>query len=514
MALMRSIGSAWIAQACACLLVGLLPQCSWAGEQTQSASSALLPLSVERYIALDPDAPFSVNAACAAWAGLERSGRRAGVAAAPTPGAFAPLILFPNRATSPAKLARAVVGRASAEHTATTVVVQVPDIASRRALRDWLASLPVEYAEPDCDGPNFATTSNEPARGVQLTSEACWSESARAAFPNDPCITSLWGHHAIGWTPDIASRSKRRTVAVIDSGIDAQHEDLVGAIASPRRLAWWSERSSPIAGEVSDARCRGPAGCYPHGTQMAGTIAGRMNNGVGLAGVAPNSQLLPIRIARVDHGNLMRLSSIAAAIDLAAEWGADVINVSAKWPVDSRAVREALQRATGPGADPKRLVVTGYTVSFGTQDQLVEGYPSRYRYMPGVIAAAPGGPLNADSAATWRRTALPLDGPITAPGVDIVVTTTQNANGGYAVSQAAGASSAAAYTSGAIALIWGTPPLDKCGAREIKRLLFCRSRSTNHSRYPWINVDFLQEMAKLPATSSCSDALAAAGCTD
>jgi hypothetical protein len=247
---------------------------------------------------------------------------------------------------------------------------------------------------------------------------------------------------------------------------------------------------------------------------MAGTIAGRMNNGVGLAGVAPNSQLLPIRIARVEHGNLMRLSSIAAAIDVAAKWGADVINVSAKWPVDSRAVREALERATGPTTAPTRLVVTGYTVNFGANDELVESYPSRYRYLPGVIAAAPGSPIDtADPSAVTQMRAR-SDGPITAPGVDIVVTTTQNAHGGYVLSQAAGASSAAAYTSGAIALIWGTAPLDRCGAREIKRLLFCRSRTTNHSRYPWINVEFLQEMSRLPASASCADALAALGCAN
>jgi hypothetical protein len=455
-----------------------------------------------------------VNLACASWAGLDDRDRRTRVSPAEFgPKALAPLILFPQAGTTAGELAQRVrqeraVGKIAT--TATTVALERDSLTSRE-LRQWLEQLPIEYAEPDCDGPNFATTSAELPRASTGDASRCWMDAARSNFPNDPCINDLWGHQAIGWTADIASRSKPRLVAVIDSGVDAAHEDLAGAIRSSRRLRRFADHVS----EVTDASCRGAGGCYPHGTQMAGTIAGRMNNGVGLAGVAPNSQLIPIRIARVDHGNLMRLSSIAAAIEVAADSGADVINVSAKWPVDSRAVREAIIHATGGASDkPKRLLVTGYTVSFGSGDELVEGYPSKYRYLPGVIAAAPGVRFSARDVVTRARDSDPSDGPIMAPGVDIVVTTTQNASGAYAVSQAAGASSAAAYTSGAIALVWGTAPLNKCNALEIKRLLFCRSRATNQTKYPWINVEFLQEMARLPASTSCAAALAAAGCAN
>jgi subtilisin family serine protease len=123
---------------------------------------------------------------------------------------------------------------------------------------------------------------------------------------------------------------------------------------------------------------------------MAGTIAGRMNNRVGVAGVAPNSKLLPLLITRVEHGNLMRLSSIAAAIERAADAGSHIINVSAKWPVDSRAVSEAIARATSGRRGVERLLVTGYATSFDAADRVIEGYPSRYRCLPGVLAAVPG----------------------------------------------------------------------------------------------------------------------------
>jgi hypothetical protein len=96
--------------------------------------------------------------------------------------------------------------------------------------------------------------------------------------------------------------------------------------------------------------------------------------------------------------------------------------------------------------------------------------------------------------------------------VDIVVTTTENSERGYALSGAAGASSAAAYVSGAVALIWGSPPLDKCDAQQIKQLLFCRSKSSDSTRYPWIHVEFLRELADVDPGSDCRAALELLGC--
>ena len=104
------------------------------------------------------------------------------------------------------------------------------------------------------------------------------------------------------------------------------------------------------------------------------------------------------------------------------------------------------------------------------------------------------------------------DGRIQAPGVDIVVTTTENSERGYALSGSAGASSAAAYVSGAVALVWGSPPLNKCDAQQIKQLLFCRSKSSDSTRYPWVNVEFLRELANLDPGADCQSAMAALAC--
>ena len=244
---------------------------------------------------------------------------------------------------------------------------------------------------------------------------------------------------------------------------------------------------------------------------MAGTIGGRMDNGIGVAGVAPNSQLLPIVISRVEHGTLGRLSTIARGIEAAARGRADVINISAKWPVDSRAISAAILVAVGGNAAQRRLIVTGYATALDTDDSVREYFPSQYRCLPGVIAAVPAD-MRGRELFNPKGQPNANDGRIQAPGVDIVVTTTENSERGYALSGAAGASSAAAYVSGAVALAWGSPPLNTCDAQQIKELLFCRSKSSDSSRYPWINVDFLRELANVEPGANCKVAMEQLGC--
>jgi subtilisin family serine protease len=298
-----------------------------------------------------------------------------------------------------------------------------------------------------------------------------------------------------------------RLVAVLDSGIDANHSDLSLNVIQRVGL----NEPAHSQGRMLNQLCATSGRCYPHGTEMAGTIGGRMNNGIGVVGVAPNSRMVPIVISQVDRGLLARLSTIAEGIDAAAQANVDVINISAKWPVDSRAIARAIERAvTGP-SHGKRLVVTGYSTSLDSDESVREYYPSRYRCLAGVLAAVPTD-MRGHDLFNPKGEPDATDGRIQAPGVDIVVTTSENSAQGYALSEAAGPSTAAAYVSGAVALVWGSPPLDQCGAQEIKQLLFCRSKSSESSRYPWINVDFLRELGKLDAGANCRSAMEALGC--
>jgi hypothetical protein len=451
---------------------------------------------------------FDLRAACARWAG-SFSKRHQSVAQLPRTSDPPPprLILFPARGQELEKFADWLKRTGQVrrvERSRAFVVATFSRHVSTERLLSVLNAPEVEYSEPDCDGPDFLTTSMEPLEPPRGSN--CWLRTARNSFPNDPCMDELWGHAKIGWDSAIAAHSLPRLVAVLDSGIDAAHEDLA------RNVLQVSARAPPRSqGRALNAQCATSGRCYPHGTEMAGTIGGRMDNGIGIAGVAPNSQLLSIVIGRVESSLLSRLSTIAAGIEAAARNGAEVINISAKWPVDSRAISDAIRAAVGGDQAHRRIVVTGYATSLDFDESVREYFPSRYRCLPGVLSAVPADMRGHDLSNPASRPNA-NDGRIQAPGVDIVVTTNENSERGYALSGAAGASSAAAYVSGVVALVWGSPPLDKCDAQQIKRLLFCRSKTSDSTRYPWIHVDFLRELANIDPDADCRAAMESLGC--
>ena len=468
------------------------------------------PPTVTAYVASLDDAPFDLRAACALWAGTFSKRH---LAAALNQGnshhIAARLILFPGQGMNLRQLIDWLgqIGDVrDIERARTFVVASFSRRMPTQKLRALLDSPEIEYAEPDCDGPDFLTTSVELEPAV-ASIRNCWQRTARTTYPNDPCMDELWGHSKIGWDSAVAARSLPRLVAVLDSGIDAAHEDLGTGVV----LRMVSHEPPRSQGSVLNARCATSGRCYPHGTEMAGTIGGRMDNGIGVVGVAPNSQLLPIVISRIGHGLLARLSTIAEGIDAAAIDDADIINISAKWPVDSRAISEAVSAAVGGKDGTRRLLVTGYATSLDSDESVREYFPSQYRCLPGVLAAVPADMRGRDLFDPKGRPD-PNDGRIQAPGVDIVVTTTENSERGYALSGSAGASSAAAYVSGAVALVWGSPPLNKCDAQQIKQLLFCRSKSSTSTRYPWVHVEFLRELAKVDPGADCRTAMEALGC--
>lgn len=488
----------------AVLGASLMPEVPWiCRSERWDPGGGRLPAEVRDYLQGLGSEPFDTRAACARWAGLY-SRRRASLSVSEPPPAR--LILYPAEGSDVRQLSTRLIESGDVgglERQRGYVVASFTRGISGQRLAELLDAAQVEYAEPDCNGPDFLTTSNE----LLTTGLArdCWLRNARASFPNDPCIDELWGHELIGWNPRVAASSLPRLVAVLDSGIDASHEDLKRNIVTRGLL-----RTRTESGRLN-ARCATSGRCYSHGTEMAGTIGGRMDNGIGVAGVAPNSRLLPIVISSVDTRMLGRLSTIAQGIDAAAHGGADVINISAKWPVDSRAIAEAIRSAIGGEAAHRRLVVTGYTTTLRGDDTLREYYPSRYRCLPGVLAAVPTDMRGRNLSNPARRPPA-ADGRIQAPGVDIVVTTTENSAQGYTLAEAAGASSAAAYVSGVVALVWGSPPLNKCDAQQIKELLFCRSKSSDSTRYPWINVDFLRELSAIDPGAQCGPAMEALGC--
>jgi subtilisin family serine protease len=146
-----------------------------------------------------------------------------------------------------------------------------------------------------------------------------WAEvdHRRSAFadpPDDPLYGSEWALPEIN-APDAWSSATGAgvTVAIVDSGADASHPDLAGAI---------DPASRDLVGDGGSDFADGAG----HGTHVAGIVGARRDNGIGVAGVAPDADLLILRA--LDDAGSGYDSDIAEAFDAAADAGARIVNAS------------------------------------------------------------------------------------------------------------------------------------------------------------------------------------------
>jgi subtilisin family serine protease len=199
------------------------------------------------------------------------------------------------------------------------------------------------------------------------------------------------------------------TVAVIDSGIDARHPDLAGQITANVNL---------VGGRAFAAEA--------HGTAIAGIIAARADNRIGIAGIAPGARLLGLRACWQTGSSAAAVCdslSLAKALHYAIDHKTPIINLSLGGASD-RLLATLLDAAMARGAS----VVAAYDA-----DRPDGGFPASW---PGIIAVS-GSPVSGRRGDIYVAPA--ADIPATQPG------------GGWGLVD--GTSYAAAHVSGLIALI-------------------------------------------------------------
>jgi subtilisin family serine protease len=219
-------------------------------------------------------------------------------------------------------------------------------------------------------------TARAASRELEQLDSVAWAEPNRmvkggAAATDDPYFDDLWGLHNTGQTVDgragvagvdvnalsawDTTRGAGTVVAVVDSGVAADHPDIHDAI-------WTNTGEVPGNGVDDDANGlvddvhgwdfwdwdNDPDDFYSHGTHVAGTIAARGGNQTGIVGVAPQSTVMPVRV--LNDANMGRTSDIANGIAYAALNGADVVNLSLGTPPEadfppSEAERDAIDLA-------------------------------------------------------------------------------------------------------------------------------------------------------------------------
>jgi thermitase len=285
--------------------------------------------------------------------------------------------------------------------------------------------------------------------------------------PNDPKLGELWGMKNIGqkdssgalgtagidveaekaW--DIETGNRDLVVAVIDTGVDFNNEDLKENIwRNEAELSGQANVDDDNNGYIDDVygwdfannKANG-LDDHGHGTHCAGTIGAKGDDGKGIVGVAWNVKIMPVKFLSADGGG--SLESALLAIDYATKMGAKVLSNSWGGGGASDTLKEAIERSHAAGA-----LFVAAAGNNGTNNDQTPTYPANYD-VPNVLSVAAidnKGKL-AGFSCFGKATVH-----VGAPGVNILSTTTS----GY--DSWSGTSMATPHVSGIAALIASHEP--------------------------------------------------------
>ncbi|WP_233256491.1 S8 family peptidase, partial [Microcystis sp. 0824] len=238
-------------------------------------------------------------------------------------------------------------------------------------------------------------------------------------------------------------------IGVIDTGVDYNHQDLVGNIwTNPGEIAG-DGIDNDGNGYIDDIRGwdfayndNNPSDVNGHGTHVSGTIAGKGNNGVGVTGVAWNAKIMPLKFLN-DQGSGSTSNAILA-INYATAKGVKLTNNSWGGGGYSQALYDAINAAGQAGA----LFIAAAGNDAKNTDTS-PSYPASYN-LANIISVASTTRTDAlSSFSNYGLTSVDLG----APGSEIYSTTPNNTYSTYS-----GTSMASPHVAGAAALLWSQNP--------------------------------------------------------
>jgi len=218
--------------------------------------------------------------------------------------------------------------------------------------------------------------------------------------PDDPLYPQLWGLNNLGQTVgfpgadidapdawDIQTGAPSIIIAVIDTGIDYNHEDLSSNI-------WTNPGEIPDNGIDDDGNgfiddvCgwdfvngdNDPMDDNSHGTHCSGTIAAAGNNGTGVVGVNWSARIMPVKF--LDAAASGTTTNAILAIQYATQMGAGIMSNSWGGYGYSQALKDAIAAAHEAG-----VVFVAAAGNNGSNNDLMPHYPSSYE-VPNIIAVA------------------------------------------------------------------------------------------------------------------------------
>jgi thermitase len=306
---------------------------------------------------------------------------------------------------------------------------QIPQAFSVEAMVYALKQNPdVEYAEPNYTA-RIAVTPNDPYFRYQYallnTGQEVGTGAPKGTSGDDIEATKAW---------DETKGSASATIAIVDTGVDMLHPDLKNKIASPGK---------DFVNNDNDA-----TDDNGHGTMVAGIAAADTNNNEGIAGVAWNCKILPVKVIDAEGSGFY--DAIVAGVRWAADNGASVINMSIGGEDAADSLRDAVKYAHDKG-----VVVCAAAGNDGSSVL----YPAAYDAYVLAVAATDYN----DVRASWSNFGPQID--VAAPGVRVACTVPTwfwAANGGSSSNApyafADGTSMSAPQVTGLAALIKGLKP--------------------------------------------------------
>ena len=256
-----------------------------------------------------------------------------------------------------------------------------------------------------------------------------------ATIATDPDRDQQWALNAVdyedAWATNTGTGVK---VAVLDSGVRRDHEDLVGNVDNGADCV-----DKTTSGACTTGTGVGGTDVYGHGTHVAGILAADANNGLGIAGGAPGAHIIPVQV--LDSTGSGSFADVALGILWATDHGARVISLSLTGADGSSGLQDAVNYALA-----HNVVVVAAAGNNYQQDNSQQ-YPASYSGVISVGAIQNASPYTrASYSNTTSNVAL------VAPG-STILSTLRTSTSSYG--NMTGTSMATPYVSAAAAIVLG-----------------------------------------------------------
>jgi len=321
------------------------------------------------------------------------------------PGEF--IVKYKNNSTNAASVLLNSVGAKRVKDLKTlnaqVIKLDSPVTNSSDVLKKIASNPNIEWVEPNrfITLPKVTKDALDKSKSIVRKDEPVTLVPVDPFTPDDELFEKQYAHKVSqsekGWALAKANSKKQSIIAIIDTGVDAEHPDL---------------KAKMLPGYDAYGQGKENVDKQGHGTHCAGIAAAITNNKIGVAGFSLDSKIIPVKVLQ-DSGS-GTYAAVADGIAWAAKSNADVLSMSLGGPSSSKAIEDSVNLALKNG----KIVVA----AMGNDGNERPSYPAA---IPGVTAV--GATDSNDKIARFSQFGKHIS--VSAPGVAIMSTFPTYSNG-------------------------------------------------------------------------------------